>query len=163
MPRSMIRVLLCVVLWWTAAGNGQGAEPWADPSLKIRDGLVVWLDASVQPAAWRARGDRPQLVDKSPLDVWFDGSGKNWDFAASAESSYPQYSSENDRPSVRFDGTDDFLQRVNGDLQCEDFTAFIVASATSNSGNFRAFLCAGAQGKNDYQSGFNIDQGPFES
>lgn len=163
MPRSMIRVLLCVVLWWTTAGNGLGAEPWADQSLKIQDGLVVWLDASVQPAAWRARGDRPQLVDKSPLDVWFDGSGKKWDFTASSESSYPQYSSENDRSSVRFDGTDDFLQRINGDLQCEDFTAFIVASATSNSGNFRAFLCAGAQGKNDYQSGFNIDQGPFES
>ena len=163
MPRSMIRVLLCVVLWCTVSLTGRAAEPWADNSLKIQDGLVVWLDASVQPAAWRTRGDRPELGDNSPIDVWFDGSGKNWDFSAAVESSSPKYSTANDRISIRFDGKDDLLKRVNGDLECEDFTAFIVAAATSNSGGFRAFLCAGMEGKNDYQTGFNIDQGAFES
>src|SRR5437867_12008534 len=54
-----------------------GGEPWADPDLPKAEGLVLWLDAARQPAAWKAHG-KPVLGDGAALDVWYDGSGNGF-------------------------------------------------------------------------------------
>ncbi len=50
--------------------------------------------------------------------------------------------------------------RASGLTAVPELTAFIVASVTSNTGFYNAFLAAGgAAPANDYQTGFNFDQG----
>ena len=58
---------------------------------------------------------------------------------------------------VRFDGQDDCLGRALG-RTLDEFSAFLVAAPRSNAGGFRAFLAAHETGKNDYTTGFTIDQ-----
>src|SRR5439155_3984131 len=61
--------------------------------------------------------------------------------------------------AVRFDGVDDCLGATGPHLDLDEFTVFVLAAPRSNAGSFRAFFSASATGKNDYQTGLNIDQG----
>src|SRR5262245_56008068 len=117
-------------------------EKWTDPALAPPAGLLLWLDAGRQPAAWAAAGTL--LPDGAPLDVWFDGSGQRRDFVQWHRPAQPRLVRAGPLAVVRFDGQDDCLLRTERDLAPAELTAFVVAVPRANPGFFRA-LAAGAQ------------------
>src|SRR5947209_6634010 len=63
---------------------------WCDPHLAIRNGLVMWLDASRQGAAAEAAG-RAATGDGAALETWFDGSGNRIDLTAQSAAARPRF------------------------------------------------------------------------
>ena len=61
---------------------------------------------------------------------------------------------------IDFDGKDDSLSAAGIRRAFTNLTIFIHAAPRSNPGFFRAFLGLNQSGRNDYQTGLNIDQGP---
>src|SRR5690606_20264871 len=70
---SSLRVCWLLLICLGARSQVMGAENWADPRLKLTDGLVLWLDAAVQEAAPGSVG--ASLSDGSPVHTVYDGSG----------------------------------------------------------------------------------------
>jgi putative heme-binding domain-containing protein len=133
-------------------------EPWTDAKVPVKDGLLLWLDASRQPAAATAHG--AALADGDALATWYDGSGHHRDLTQPNESARPTYSPA----GVRFDGKDDHVLRDDASApRLQTFTAVLVVAPRGNAGGFRGFVSASAAGKSDYRTGFNLDLGPTES
>ncbi len=140
-------------------------EKWADERLAVRDGLVLWLDASRQVQAFEQE-HKPAPQDAKPAGVWFDGSGNKLHLAQPAAAAQPMF----ERPdagrgvaSFRFDGVDDCLTLAASREPLNTATLILVAAPHTSAGDFRALFSAAAVGKNDYQTGLNIDLGPFGS
>jgi putative heme-binding domain-containing protein len=131
------------------------AEKWAAP-MAVPEGLILWLDASRQPAARKAHG-RPPLKSGDALDVFYDGSGERLNLVQRVLAFQPRYLQAGQRAVVRFDGKDDFLGLAGLERRLEECTLFIVAAPRSNAGDFRGFFSINATGKNDYLSGLNVD------
>lgn len=138
----------------------RAAEKWAGPAPPAGDALVLWLDASKQPAAWTAQG-RPPLGNGAALDVFYDGSGNRLHLQQRVQTMQPHWRGQASQPAtVRFDGKQ-FLGLLGTNRSLEDFSLFVVAAARSNPGNFSGLVAFHEIGKNDYLTGFNLDQGPF--
>jgi putative heme-binding domain-containing protein len=150
--------LLVWVIGWVAAPPAAALEPWADAKLPTTEGLLLWLDAARQPAAWKANG-KPALLDRALFDVWYDGSGNSLHLVQRMQDAQPRFVTAGARAVVRFDGKDDHLGLTRLDRTLEAFTVFLIAAPRSNAGLFRGFMAAHQTGKNDYTTGFNIDQG----
>ena len=140
----------------------QAVESWADPHLTVTQGLELWLDASRVSAAAAAH-DRALSPGHQELEVWYDASGKRRDARQTAAARQPKlWSDLTPDPTqavVHFDGLADGLTISNGCGAIEQFTLFVVATPYSNIGRFRGFISANAAGKNDYETGFNLDLG----
>ena len=67
------------------------------------------------------------------------------------------------RGLVSFDGAATHLSCDGLGQQFDHLTVFLVAAPYSNDGNFRGLVSLRAAGGSDYQTGLNIDQGPFGS
>ncbi len=134
------------------------SPPWADPALKPRDGLLVWLDAGRQDAAWKHHG-RQALLNGAKIDAVYDASGNGHHFVQPIQDAQPRFVSSNNRSVIRFDGKDDALTLTRLAKPLDAFTVFLVAAPKSNAGFFRAFLSGNETGKNDYTTGLNIDLG----
>jgi glucose/arabinose dehydrogenase len=132
----------------------QSAEPWADPKLPIRDGLVVWLDAS------RITMSNPSVKAGDALDHWPDASGNKVDLRQNDARLRPTLRQLGDWHAARFNGSDVHLRGSNLGRSFRDLTVLVVAAPFANPDWFSAFLAASAGGKNDYESGLNIDLGP---
>jgi putative heme-binding domain-containing protein len=141
------------------AAPSLAAEDWADPNLKVTDGLEVWLDAARQNAARRA-SKMPELAGGRALDVWLDASGKRRDLTQRTAAAQPLFHSSDGYTAVRFDGERQHLARSGIDRSYPALTIFLVAAPFANPGDFRGFLALNQAGKNDYVSGLTIDQGP---
>lgn len=139
-------------------------EPWTDQTLPVRDGLELWLDASVQNDARNSeagsRFKRSKLPMGGPVDVWFDGSGHQRDLSQNVSSMRPGFVPAPTGTAVRFDGVDDFLSGSFPETNLFVATIFIRAQIKSNPGFFRGLLSFNRAGENDYQTGLNIDLGP---
>src|ERR1043166_91883 len=133
------------------------AEPWADSKLTITNGIEIWLDASPQNPARQIR-QLPALTGGRPVDLWFDASGNHFDLAPTIPEAPPHFQTASGLALVRFDGKDDFLAAINLRRAFTNATIFIVAAPRSNVGAFRALLAGHENGRNDYTSGFNVDQ-----
>src|SRR5439155_17396256 len=153
--------LLVTMVLVCAACAGGAIEPWADQGLPVSGGLMVWLDAGRQGAAWNAH--QKALVGDDRLDVVFDGSGMGRDFVQTVKEAQPRFVSGKNHCAIRFDGKGNHLVGRSGKLELNEFTAFVVAAARANKGSFCALLSANETGRNDYASGFNIDLGPKAS
>ncbi len=140
----------------------QGAEPWADARLPVRDHLQFWLDASRQPER-RVAEDRPVLKNGDRFDFWYDASGFGRHLAQRNQLQQPQLAIYSEQAAVRFDGQDDCLEAAPLGLKFNDVTLFLVAAPRSNAGGFHAFLSLQAIGKNDYTSGLSLDMGAERS
>lgn len=159
--RSLLFLLLSLAGPLRAAS---AQEDWADRRLDVRNGLLVWLDAQAQPAAWQAHRSRGlPLTDGRPVDVWFDGSGRKRHLIQRVPDSQPAFRQIGDHSLLRFDGQEDFLASTAATAPVQDFSVVVFAGPKSNAGGFRALLGAAAYGQNDYTSGFNIDQSGFGS
>src|SRR6266508_287190 len=155
--RDNMRVQLAVLVAGTIlASPAAAAEKWADPSLKTTKGLVLWLDASRQVAAWQAHG-KPPLASGMLLDVCYDASGNGLNLGQRVHDAQPRYVRAGEHAAVRFDGKDDHLGLSGRSRTVEEFTLFVVAAPRSNAGGFRALVAAHETGKNDYTTGFTVD------
>src|SRR5439155_16530669 len=100
------------------------AEKWADPSLKTTKGLVLWLDASRQVAAWQAHG-KPVLASGALLDVCYDASGNGLHVGQRIREAQPHYVRSGKHAVVRFDGKDDHLGLTGRNRALDEFTLFV--------------------------------------
>jgi len=152
--------LLVVSLW--IAANAPAAEPWADPRLPVTRGLVGWYDASRLDDALKSAG-RPGPNGETPLERWPDASGHGRDLLAPTADSRPDYLVENTFRAVRFDGKKTFLRRSAGRIEAPAITGFAVIALHANRRAFTGFLASFEKERNDYQTGFNVDFGPFHT
>ncbi len=156
---------LLITLFVTIAAAGSvagGAEPWADGRMAVREGLVVWLDATRLPQAWAAHG-KPSLGARDKVDVWYDASGNRLHAGQPAAGFQPALRTAGGGAAVRFDGADDFLWLPRVGKDARDVTVFVAALPRSNAGDFRGPFAAAEAGKNDYLTGLNLDFGPAGS
>jgi putative heme-binding domain-containing protein len=135
-------------------------EPWADTRLSVPEGLVAWLDGSVQNAARKSRNE-PELADGENLAVWYDGSGHQRHVRSGDPVSQPALRLAGPHGFVRFDGLSDSLLAEAMGLKFDELTIFIVAAPHGSDGGFPALLAMSAAGEQDYTSGLTIDLGPF--
>ncbi len=101
-------------------------EPWADQNLPVKDGLITWLDATRQEAAWTAH--QKDLIVDDPMDVAYDGSGSGRNFVQPLQSAQPRYITAQNHAAIRFDGKSAHLLSSAGKLEWTDFTILLVAS-----------------------------------
>src|SRR5438046_494083 len=78
----------------------------ADPT--VRDGLLLWLDASAQTAA-RQAASLPPIRSLQPVDILLDGSGHARQALQPAPDRRPMFVSAGTAALLKFDGKDDFL------------------------------------------------------
>jgi putative heme-binding domain-containing protein len=157
MSKKTLTWCVALAVGLAAAAPAAALEPWADKGLPHAEGLVLWLDAARQPDAWKAHG-RPLLDDGALLDVWYDGSGNGLHIVQRLRDAQPRLVTAGARAAVRFDGKDDHLGLTRLNRTLDAFTVFLVAAPRSNAGGFRALLAAHQLGKNDFTTGFTIDQ-----
>src|SRR6478735_273486 len=74
--------VLVALIFPIATGARAAIEPWADPSLPGKAGVLLWVDAARQPAAWSAH--HKTLADGQAVDVVYDASGRGRDFTQTA-------------------------------------------------------------------------------
>lgn len=141
------------------AGVGGGAEVWTDSQLPVKDGLLLWLDASHQNAARQARLV-PPLTEGAEVDIWFDGSGRGSHLNQGLPEARPRFRLQGGNAVMQFDGKDDFLGASNLRTALTNATLFIHAAPVSNAGGFRGLLALNGLGRNDYSSGLTVDLGP---
>ncbi|MDP6557708.1 MAG: ThuA domain-containing protein [Pirellulaceae bacterium] len=152
--------LAMIVVFLSSVGLAFGQTPsWADPELRVRQGMLLWLDAQRIGQA-RSDLDLPTLKDGELLDDWQDASGNHRDCIQRNRENQPKLVQIDDAWVVRFDGQSDHMRCLTVPGEAEALTAFIVAAPHENPGGYRGFLAANAPGQRDYQSGFNVDLGP---
>jgi putative heme-binding domain-containing protein len=155
--RSMLAILGATLLLSITAPSRGVPEPWSDPRLKLREGLVAWFDASRQPAAASSQ-NKPAPKDAQPVDAFFDASGNALHLSAPNPTARPRFLTAGEVAFLRFDGEGAHLFRANIAKSLSDTTIFIVAVPHSNHGDFRALLAFNQSAKNDYTTGLTIDQ-----
>jgi putative heme-binding domain-containing protein len=147
---TLTAALLTLTLTHPASAD---VEPWADPKLPVKDGLVVWFDAT------RAWGNQFAPAD-GKLAEWLDASGNGRHAKQAAEAARPVRLPVGPSAVVRFDGVDDYLRAVPKTGELKSFTLFAVAAPRQNAGQPRGLLAFNAAGRTDSTSGLNIDLGP---
>jgi putative heme-binding domain-containing protein len=151
--------------WSWTANSVRAAEEWADSNLKITAGLELWLDASRLPQAAQYFR-QPPLNSRDSVESWFDASGHRRHARQVNSAFRPLFRDDlitrsigKGQAALFFDGLDDRLQISGVGKDLQDVTIFIVGSPQTMPGNFSAFLSLGENGKNDYQTGINLDVG----
>jgi putative heme-binding domain-containing protein len=137
--------------------SADALEPWTDSRLSVTNGIVLWLDASREPAARQAR-KMPVPTSGRPIDYWHDGSGRARHFNQRAAEARPLWRRQGRSAFMQFDGQNDFLAGFPG-LSLSNCTILALVAPRANPGSFRGFFSGNALGKNDFQSGLNIDFG----
>lgn len=151
MPTMTLRSLLLIL--GLAAFHALASEP------PVRLGLVLWLDASAQDAL-RQAGSVPALGHLDHADAWLDSSGAQLQAVQPVGERRPVLMKSKNAAFFRFDGQDDFLALSGSRRLTPELTVFVLAAPTSNAGRFAALFSTAENGKNDYTSGLNLDQGP---
>jgi putative heme-binding domain-containing protein len=132
-------------------------EPGSDPRLPIREGLVVWLDASrLEETRESARAG--ELQNGAPIAVWPDASGHKRDLVQKQAEHRPIYQKTGDFRSVRFNGQGKYLRASGLGQSFRDATVYVVAAPYSCPEYFSAFLSMSASARNDFETGLNLDQ-----
>ncbi|MCI0745115.1 MAG: hypothetical protein L0Y58_06900, partial [Verrucomicrobia subdivision 3 bacterium] len=152
MKLPLLLILTCV------GGVASGAEPWADRQLPLSDALELWLDASRERAA-RETNKLAAPMNGNAIDCWHDGSGHKRHCYQRILQARPLWRRFGGSACVYFDGETDFLAASAPSMAASNWTILAVVAPHSNPGVFRGFVSANARGKNDYQSGLNIDLG----
>ena len=148
---------LSLLLW---AESDTSRPKWADPRLRVDQGLIAWFDASRLGEARRASG-LPALRDGDLVAVWPDSSGAKRDLRQERADAQPSFHRLGDFATLRFDGEKSHLRLKMPGQSAQEMTVFMVVAPFSNREPFAGFLAFSAPGRNDYESGLNIDQGPW--
>ncbi|HEV7280244.1 MAG TPA: ThuA domain-containing protein [Pirellulaceae bacterium] len=126
--------------------------------MDVRKGLIVWLDAAKLPDG-RAALSQAAIEDGDPVAGWPDASGAGRHVTQESPDARPTYREVDGFRAVRFDGVDDFLSATGIDRSAREVTVFVVAASYSSPGWFTGYLALSGEGKSDFQSGLNLDQG----
>src|SRR5881296_2676628 len=149
---------LFTLLLLLAALIGRAAEPWADSRLAITSGVELWFDASRESAARQAR-ELASPINGKAIDYWHDASGNARHLNQRALDARPQWRRLGGSALVHFDGQNDFLSTTITPQSLSNCTVVALVSPQANPGFFRGFFSCNARGKNDFQSGLNLDLG----
>jgi putative heme-binding domain-containing protein len=147
---------LFTLLLLLAAPISRAAEPWADSRMPITSGTELWFDASREPAARQAR-ELGSPINGKGIDYWHDASGHARHVNQRALDARPQWRRFAGSALVHFDGQNDFLATTIPPQAFSNCTVIALVSPQANPGFFRGFFSCNALGKNDFQSGLNID------
>jgi putative heme-binding domain-containing protein len=167
-PRDGGRTVMVLLVFWALAGWGEpsrGAaplEPWVDRRLPVTEGLQLWLDSTTLQEALHAEGG-PPLQDQTALERWPDGSGNKRHFTQPDPPKRPQVRRVGQSWMVRFDGRQTHLRHNQIPLSGSSCTLVLVVAPHGSAGTFPAIIAANERGRNDYQTGFTIDLGPWPS
>jgi putative heme-binding domain-containing protein len=163
MRHSAIVLLAACGLAFGSVDAAGATQAWVDPNLKVRSGLVLWLDAAVQRQAQQKNSQAPAEPGK-PSGACFDGiSGYRFDAPDADEQ--PTLETHRGVSFLRFDGRDDHLEadartgERKAGLEFDQITVFVVAAPLNNEGDYPAMFAMHAWGAADYVTGMNIDQG----
>ncbi|MBM3844792.1 MAG: hypothetical protein FJ405_00710 [Verrucomicrobia bacterium] len=153
--------------WWMMAvvatcisiqPQGAAVERWADPNLKVTNGLMMWLDVSRQQAARTASGLSALRFHGEAPEIALDASGNRRHLHQSILSARPRFEPIPNGAAFSLDGaTHHFTSLVQGAVTRE-LTMMVVANVKA-AGGFAGILAANGMGRNDYTSGFNFDLG----
>ncbi len=154
-----MRIAVAAIAFLCLFGSTEAENPEREGSLPVNGGLVLWLnaddiDSSITTSAGKS------LDDGERIAAWRDRSPNKRDFVQVDTERQPRRMQIDDAWIVRFDGDATFMRCESVSGQLTAATAFIVASAHDNRGDFRGLLAANSDGKRDYESGFTIDLGP---
>jgi hypothetical protein len=138
------------------------APEWADKRLPHIEGLLLWLDASAQPAAARSLGVRPCQTGDA-VEYWHNASGFGRNLRQSDAEARPKFRLERGIGSIRFSGRGANLALGNLGLSSKNLTAILIVAPFQNEGNFRGMISMHAKGADDFISGINVDLGPYGS
>lgn len=164
--------IFCLVLMSDGLHGQTAVQSWADPALDIRDGLIVWLDASRLPVSEGipASSAASESAEPSSVSKWQNAvKKKSADdspddlsavFTQESPAAQPRLMKIGESWVVRFDGEDDHLRLIEQSRSLRNVTVFLVTAPHSNPGTFRGILAANEPGRRDYESGFTVDQGP---
>lgn len=94
------------IRWMIGAAALTAATHAAEPP--VRDGLVLWLDASSQRPA-RQAASVPPLGNGQPVDILLDQSGRGRQALQHSPERRPKFISDGTTALLAFDGKDDFL------------------------------------------------------
>ena len=160
--RWLLVLLLIGALFPLQPGRAAPDEPprvekWADRRLPVPKGLVVWLDAAVLAEGRKALGQPPVLAG-DPVDLWPDASGTKRHVEQKQAAARPTYQRAGDFHAVRFDGRATHLRLPSMGQSFQELTVYVVAAPYSSPESFSAFLGMSAKGRNDFETGLNIDQ-----
>jgi putative heme-binding domain-containing protein len=137
-----MKMRLSVLFLALFASSATAAEP------AVRDGLILWVDASAQTTR------RLQ-----PVDMVVDTSSRGQRGFQLVSERRPILVADGQTAFFKFDGKDDFLA-FTGKESANELTLFVLAAPKSNPGNFTALFGAAPMGKNDFNTGLNLDFGP---
>jgi len=125
----------------------------------LTNGLLLHLDAANQ-AVLRKSAGLPPVTNGRPLDRWLDSSGGALVALQTAATSRPVFRTEDAEAFVRFDGKDDYLAIASAKRSAKEITVFVLAAPRANRGPFVGMFGSAVAGKNDFDSGLNLDLGP---
>jgi putative heme-binding domain-containing protein len=141
----------------SAVDDSPGVETWTDKRLPVTKGLLLWLDGAKLADGRKTLG-HPPLVDGDPVDLWPDGSGGKRHVGQKQAAIRPTYHQLGDYRAVRFDGRSTHLRLSSIGHSFHELTVFVVAAPYSSPEPFSAMLGMSQKGKNDFETGLNIDQ-----
>jgi hypothetical protein len=121
-------------------------EPWADSQLAVTNGVLLWLDASREPAA-RHASNLATPVNGRPIDFWHDASGHGRHLNQRVLDARPLWRRISGSGVIHFDGQNDFLASAFPGESLSGCTVVALVSAQANPGSFRGFLSCNAAGK----------------
>ncbi len=129
-----------------------------DDRLQIRNGLILWLDAS----AVNVESSNAKELNSTgvALAQWSDLSDSQRHFHQSVPEMQPRLFQTGGARSVRFNGDTQHMRSLGKPTAAESITLFIVAAPHQNPGDFRGLLSSNAPGRRDYESGLTVDLGP---
>ena len=125
----------------------------------VRNGLVLWLDASAQKTLRQAAA-MPALGTLQHADTWLDSSDAGYQAVQPVAGGRPVFMQAENAAFFRLDGKDDFLALAGPRRLTPSMTVFLLAAPKWNAGGFSALFSTAESGKNDYTSGLNLDLGP---
>ncbi len=127
--------------------------------ISVKDGLILHLDAAHQTGL-RKTAELPPLGNGVSLDRWLNTANVSVKAVQPWVTGRPVMRMDDTESFVRFDGKDDFLAISGSRRNARAVTLFILAAPSGNAGGFTGMFATAAEGKNDYTSGLNLDQGP---
>lgn len=131
--------------------NGNGTSAWTPAALG--PALALWLDAADASTI---------TLNGGTVSQWNDKSGNARHVSQATAVNQPTYNTTalNGKPSLVFDGTDDFIANTaTGIAATANVSLFMVTTARQNPGNYRGFFSSSPLGGSDYTSGLVMDQG----
>lgn len=148
-PGPFVRILLTLLgIACLIQAAPPKLEKWAGKNLPVIEGLALWLDASVQIAAYKANGKALAYnSDKAPNDMpeFYDGSGHQRHLHQADPQAQPKLVYNGGGVAARFDGVHSSLKMNELESASPPKMMFLVAAPFSRLAQHRTILEIGKE------------------